>query len=110
MHRSCYRPPHDSSVCASILHAQGGVSVAYSLLYLRGRQVRWLEVPDQVDVLRTLQQREQRGKRSLQTFRSHKRRDKKREHGQAAVAKQPSAGTSDRDHRVVPMGTADRRS
>lgn len=39
----------------------------------------WLQVPDDVDVLRTLQQRDLRAQRFARTFRTHKRRDKKRE-------------------------------
>lgn len=53
--------------------------MAYSLLYVRGRQMLWLQVPDEVDVLRTLQQRDLRAQRFARTFRTHKRRDKKRE-------------------------------
>jgi small nuclear ribonucleoprotein (snRNP)-like protein len=59
--------------------SDGGAPIGYSLLYVRGRQVRWLNIPDEVDVLSTLQQRDARGLRSMRAFRTHKRRDKARE-------------------------------
>jgi hypothetical protein len=75
--------------------SDGGAPVGYALLYVRGRQVRWLNIPDEVDVLSTLQQRDARGLRSMRAFRTHKRRDKAREQagrGLPPVVVQPPAG------------------
>lgn len=81
--RGCARQRHSRAGAGAhsrpLPRAQGGAAVAYSLLYVRGRQMLWLQVPDEVDVLRTLQQRDLRAQRFARTFRTHKRRDKKRE-------------------------------
>lgn len=77
--------------------SDGGAPSSYSLLYVRGRQVRWLNIPDEVDVLCTLQQRDARGMRSMRAFRTHKRRDKAREkagRSQSPAVATPSAPAS----------------
>lgn len=73
--------------------SDGGVPTSYSLLYLRGRQLRWLNIPDEVDVLSTLQQRDARGIRSMRAFRTHKRRDKARDGRSQLPAVQLPAGS-----------------
>mmetsp|Transcript_12851 Transcript_12851/g.40407 ORF Transcript_12851/g.40407 Transcript_12851/m.40407 type:complete len:98 (+) Transcript_12851:244-537(+) len=72
--------------------SNGATAVEYSLLYVRGRQVLWLQVPDEVDIMRTLQQRDLRGQRSLRTFRTHKRQDKKRQLRGAGAHAAPGRG------------------
>jgi hypothetical protein len=72
---------------------QGGEVVRYELLYLRGRHIRSLVVPDHIDVLRTLHEREQRARRFRSAFGVHKRRDKTRDLNSLQPERKPSSVT-----------------
>mmetsp|Transcript_6234 Transcript_6234/g.16936 ORF Transcript_6234/g.16936 Transcript_6234/m.16936 type:complete len:136 (-) Transcript_6234:61-468(-) len=71
----------------------------FERLFIRGKQIRQVQIPDDVDVVRTLQQRKERAERQRRRFRVHKRNDKAREqrasaaqaHGHRSV---PARGTS----------------